>query len=186
MSKYFSVTPGMSRILGRRAKRTCTNCSLPIPIYPGRYPRKCPHCGQEFDVIDEVVDQVLSQSVSIESLISSLVFEKKEKNEKYLALDKLMQKINLHELLDPLIGIKTSSNSESIWAYFSDSVEEEDIVDFVEDIKSMAVDVKLFPGDDEGVRWVVSILNPRSQEDPEVTGDVEQGIEIQGDVGVQG
>lgn len=42
--KKVSVTSGMARA-PKQAARTCGGCSLKIPVYPGRYPDKCPECG---------------------------------------------------------------------------------------------------------------------------------------------
>lgn len=41
------VTPGLIRALSKtRTKRACGSCEFPIPVYPGRYPKTCPQCGE--------------------------------------------------------------------------------------------------------------------------------------------
>ena len=43
------LTPGVLNALNRnRSRTTCKECGFPLPIYPGRYPSRCPHCETEF------------------------------------------------------------------------------------------------------------------------------------------
>jgi rubrerythrin len=40
------MTKGVLNALGKSKYRTlCKECGFPLPVYPGRYPSKCPHCG---------------------------------------------------------------------------------------------------------------------------------------------
>lgn len=40
------LTPGVLNALNRnRSRRVCDACGFPLPVYPGRYPSACPHCG---------------------------------------------------------------------------------------------------------------------------------------------
>lgn len=39
------LTPGLTRALAKqKVLRTC-DCGFPMPVYPGRYPSKCPLCA---------------------------------------------------------------------------------------------------------------------------------------------
>jgi hypothetical protein len=39
------LTPGLVRALSKqKVLRTCA-CGFPMPVYPGRYPSKCPLCA---------------------------------------------------------------------------------------------------------------------------------------------
>jgi hypothetical protein len=46
-TRLVTVTSGMLKAMGktRMSDRTCEGCKLGFPIYPGRYPTKCPRCG---------------------------------------------------------------------------------------------------------------------------------------------
>lgn len=40
------LTPGLTRALSnQKVLRTC-KCGFPMPVYPGRYPSKCPLCNE--------------------------------------------------------------------------------------------------------------------------------------------
>ena len=39
------LTTGVLNALNKQRNRTvCRSCGFPVPVYPGRYPTKCPHC----------------------------------------------------------------------------------------------------------------------------------------------
>lgn len=40
------MTSGVLKALSKGKKRTVCSCGFPIPVYPGRYPSKCPLCGE--------------------------------------------------------------------------------------------------------------------------------------------
>lgn len=40
-----SLTPGLTRALSKQKVRRICGCGFPMPIYPGRYPSKCPVCS---------------------------------------------------------------------------------------------------------------------------------------------
>ncbi len=43
-----AMTPGVLNALNRNRNRsTCTGCGFPLPVYPGRYPSKCPQCSTD-------------------------------------------------------------------------------------------------------------------------------------------
>ena len=43
-----AITPGMKRAYTKNGSgRSCPECGLTIPKYPGGYPKKCPECGTE-------------------------------------------------------------------------------------------------------------------------------------------
>lgn len=43
-----TFTTGVLNALNKNRNRTvCTECGFPLPVYPGRYPSKCPGCGAE-------------------------------------------------------------------------------------------------------------------------------------------
>jgi hypothetical protein len=39
------LTPGLTRALAKSKHLTPCECGFPMPVYPGRYPSKCPLCG---------------------------------------------------------------------------------------------------------------------------------------------
>ena len=39
------LTPGLIRALGKQKIRKECECGFPMPVYPGRYPSKCPVCA---------------------------------------------------------------------------------------------------------------------------------------------
>lgn len=40
------VTPGLSKVLQKsKHLEPCPGCGFPMPVYPGRYPSKCPVCS---------------------------------------------------------------------------------------------------------------------------------------------
>jgi predicted Zn-ribbon and HTH transcriptional regulator len=44
-----AMTKGVLNALMRNKNRTvCKKCGFPLPVYPGRYPSKCPGCGDEY------------------------------------------------------------------------------------------------------------------------------------------
>ena len=51
-----TITPGMANRFSasaNRVKMRCDQCSLGIPVYKGRYPRKCPSCGGALYNVEE-------------------------------------------------------------------------------------------------------------------------------------
>jgi hypothetical protein len=36
--------------LKREERQTCGQCGFPLPVYPGRYPKKCPNCDAPYDM----------------------------------------------------------------------------------------------------------------------------------------
>ena len=161
----------------------CDNCGLVIPIYPGRYPYKCPQCGYKFDAaVDQVVEMLLSGEVSSYQSIEEQQDELGDR--KKLTIDMVMQKVNIASLLDQMVGITISGESDNIFVYFSDSATEDKLKDLVSDIKPMASDVQLYPSKIVGANWCISILNTRIKEEPSVSGvmDVQTGLEGEVDV----
>lgn len=39
------LTPGLSRALSKNKTHKLCDCGFPMPVYPGRYPSKCPVCS---------------------------------------------------------------------------------------------------------------------------------------------
>lgn len=46
--QFRRVTPGLFRAIGKMqpSNKGCSNCNFPLPVYPGRYPKTCPNCGE--------------------------------------------------------------------------------------------------------------------------------------------
>jgi len=42
-----AATPGMLNALNRQKNRTVCECGFPVPVYKGRYPKKCPMCQKD-------------------------------------------------------------------------------------------------------------------------------------------
>ena len=40
------MTKGVLNALHRNRHREVCECGFPMPVYPGRYPSKCPLCGK--------------------------------------------------------------------------------------------------------------------------------------------
>jgi rubrerythrin len=52
------MTAGLSKAVQKvvangDVKHKCGNCGFAIPPYPGRYPKNCPECGNEFGARDK-------------------------------------------------------------------------------------------------------------------------------------
>ncbi len=195
MSMY-KVTHGMSRVLSRRPKRVCDGCGLTIPIYPGRYPKRCPSCGESFikddpigesliddDPIDKIVEMLTSDDISIDRALLEMEGGDVD-SEKELAIDKLMQRINVVDLLDPLVGVEVSANSENIWVYFADTADEEDLKRLADELRPFALAIELYPSDKPGTAWCMSVLNPRKEDKPTMAGTVDTQADLSGDVDV--
>ena len=185
MKPSYSITPGMNRVFGRKVKKTCPTCGLNVPIYVGRYPKRCPHCSGKFtqDEIREVVELLIEKRISLDNVVLPLIGEKKE--EKNANIDKVMQVVVQFEMLDELLGVEVQGESSNFWLYFSDSVDEEEILKLVEELKSYSEDAQSYPSQKEGAKWVVSVMNARALKNPSVEGEVEQEIPTSGDVDVK-
>ena len=47
VDEFRRATPGLIRAIGKaQTKKSCAACEFPIPVYPGRYPKTCPNCGE--------------------------------------------------------------------------------------------------------------------------------------------
>jgi len=181
----YTITKGMSGVLSRRQKKSCENCGLPIPIYRGRYPKRCPHCGTPFATDDPVVDSLISGSLDLDVVLEQDLFcEVDNPEDKSVELDKLLQSVASMQLLDFLVGTQIAGNSQNIWLFFSSHIPDDKLKDFVEEVKLSAMDVQVYPSNEEGAKWVVSVMNPRVEDDPELTGDVEANINLGGDIDV--
>jgi len=185
MKSRYSITPGMNKVLGKRAKRVCPVCHLQIPIYPGRYPQKCPHCGSEFvdEEVREVVDLLIEKRIRLDDVLRPLVREKKE--EKNANLDRIMQVVVQFKLLDELLGVDISGKSDNFWLYFSDEAEEETIEKLCGELKSYSHDARVYPSNSDGAKWAVSVLNARALKNPEIEGEIENEIPTEGDLEVK-
>lgn len=50
------LTPGLIRALSKQKVRRLCACGFPMPVYPGRYPSKCPICSNARDAEAEPDD----------------------------------------------------------------------------------------------------------------------------------
>lgn len=41
-----ALTAGVKKALAKQPHTTVCACGFPMPKYPGRYPKKCPACGE--------------------------------------------------------------------------------------------------------------------------------------------
>jgi len=181
----YNITKGMSNVLGRRPKRSCENCGLVIPIYRGRYTKQCPHCGTSFVTEDPVVDSIISGNLDLEFVLEQDLFcSGNPTDEKSIELDKLLQIVASMRILDFLVGTQIEGISHNIWLYFSEYIPDDKLKAFIEEVKLAAQDVQLYPSKEEGSKWVVSVLNPRTEDEPDLTGDVEANIDLGGDVDI--
>lgn len=64
------LTRGIKNAIERNGgSKACVGCSLVIPKYPGRYPQKCPECGDEVEDLQnsprysEAVDSYTSRKL---------------------------------------------------------------------------------------------------------------------------
>lgn len=176
----YAITAGMHRTFASKAKKQCPGCGLVIPRYPGRYPKYCPNCKRDFSMKDdEVVEALLQGRCSIDDLMQ----EDAEASKK-AAIDKVMQKVNVAGLLDAMIGAHLGDMSANIWIYFTDEAKQEALHDLVNDIKPHCIDCKLYPSDKPEAKWVISILNARSESKPELTGQVPSSASLEGDIAI--
>ena len=45
-----SATKGIiNALLKNRSRAVCKSCGFPLPVYPGRYPKNCPNCGEPLE-----------------------------------------------------------------------------------------------------------------------------------------
>lgn len=52
--KSRSITPGIAKTIGGdKPKGKCPGCDMAIPKYKGRYPKKCPDCGESWSFLSE-------------------------------------------------------------------------------------------------------------------------------------
>lgn len=201
----YSITPGMSRVFSRKSKKSCPVCGLAVPVYPGRYPKTCPNCRALFPapeenskmmedfVVDEVLEMLIKEEISLGRAIDRIDEEseqelddefKSQSDRKTLTLDRFMQLVTMARLLDALIGVKIQGVSSNIWAYFSDAIPENKMKDFLDKVKSFAQDAKLYPSNEEGSKWVVSVLNFVRDKEPEISGNVDSEVSIAGNTDV--
>lgn len=72
---YIAITRGMAgaAMRGRTVSRRCGKCGLGMPPYPGRYPKTCPTCGGEVEVVEstEPVITCVSMVPRIQRLIDA-------------------------------------------------------------------------------------------------------------------
>ena len=65
-----TVTAGMANAMGKgNTKIKCSKCGQSIPVYPGRYPSKCPNCGEPLSTqkpAQEALDDLLLLSTERE------------------------------------------------------------------------------------------------------------------------
>lgn len=90
-----SITQGLLNALGRTAASShkCTSCGITMPVYSGRYPSKCPNCGNgEVVKYDTEGNQVSSSpSVTADELMAKIKGDKKNNAPRISeAVDKLV------------------------------------------------------------------------------------------------
>lgn len=197
----YSITTGMSRVFNRKSKRTCASCGLVVPVYPGRYPRNCPHCDTPFMsdkiesiddfLVDEVLEMLINEEISFGKAIERIEEQDQGDDEfhdktdrKVLAFDRFMQLVSMSKLLDQLVGVKVQGVGSNIWAYFSDQISEKKIKDFLDKVTPYAQSAQLYPSDEEGSKWVISILNAVRDRNPEITGTVDSEVDVTGETEV--
>jgi len=48
------ISAGLKKAFSKTTTVTiCKDCGFPIPLYPGRYPKKCPECGTDLEYNDK-------------------------------------------------------------------------------------------------------------------------------------
>jgi len=48
---FEGMTKGIKNAINKgKVKQMCSDCETPVPVYSGRYPSKCPDCGEPFKV----------------------------------------------------------------------------------------------------------------------------------------
>lgn len=52
------LTNGIRNALAKGKVRVkCVKCGMPIPVYPGRYPKNCPECDEPFTPVEDNEDE---------------------------------------------------------------------------------------------------------------------------------
>lgn len=51
--KNGTLTPGLTRALSQQKVHKMCDCGFPMPVYPGRYPSKCPLCQSARVKVDD-------------------------------------------------------------------------------------------------------------------------------------
>lgn len=178
-----NITGGMARLFNRKVKRVCPSCGLTIPVYPGRYPVVCPHCGADPEVtekLDSILDLIISGSIKLEDICEEV--DPKQR----IGVDKIFQRVNIIDLLDQLVGVKMGNGSENIWLYFSEEPQHDKIRQLVDDIRPLCLAVDIYPSDEPDAKCVVAVQNPRSSAEPVVFGDIPTNASLQGEMEVAG
>jgi N-glycosylase/DNA lyase len=140
-------------------------------------------------VIENLVDRLILDEISFGRACDKLDEEfgsaEDVGNQKELTVDKFLQLVVVSGLMDFLLGIKISGESNNIWAFFSDAVKEKTLQEFLRVVREYCTDAALYPSREEGAAWVVSVLNPRVDKNPETSGEIDRAVDVLGSVEVQ-
>jgi len=130
---------------------------MPVPKYSGRYPVRCPNCGEELFPMNEALDVLVDQLFEDGEEASDITGSEENVPKIGIIFDKLMQKVNAFELLDPFVGAETSDSARQIRLYFSDSAKQEQLDRLANEFKGQFGDAGLFRSDIEDAKYLVLV-----------------------------
>ena len=99
------------------------------------------------------------------------------------SVDKIMQIVSIKEMLDYYIGTDILPDG-SVKLYFSEYTPQPKIDDLSQELATLSVKAQSMQSDQAGAKWMILITQPRSQKQPETSGDVRQTINVGGQVPV--
>ena len=185
----------MRNVFGRRRRKECGSCGFPVPIYPGRYPNRCPDCGELFEPVaerrklreasypgsDGIVDYMISpdndspappQAPDSSTAVGILV-------------DQVMQRINVLGLLDYFVGVTYEITSPVAWFFFSKQVKINVLEKLSNDIRSAYPSVALKRLERDDADWALAVSAEEGGANAPIPDD-SQVVEIEGDFEVAG
>jgi hypothetical protein len=100
-----AMTRGMRNAISKKAYAICKACEYPIPKYKGRYPGKCPECGEELDLSKNELDLSKNEAVfgALESFIEEDLKIIREEIEKRASLAKALREFGENSTNDILV-----------------------------------------------------------------------------------
>jgi hypothetical protein len=102
------------------------------------------------------------------------------------AIDYVMQKVNLLELLVPFKGLEYDDVSHTIWLHFSDSADEGTVDQLIRELESSSATVLKQPSHLEDCEWMVVLMSPQNPASPKMSGTVQTAVSVSGQVPVGG
>ena len=204
--KHIKLTQAMMRHGITNPATYCTGCQTKIPRYKGKYPTKCPNCGERLKVIPkrsyktksrlgESMEDLLTLITELESSATTpgdaadRALGNSAESKQMRLWDNAMVYVNQQGLLDPYEGQKIQADGTNLELYFSKNTEEIEMQELVHALEEMSLNTgkQEISGTSIGVNcarspttggWVVTINVPLLQPGNNATGDVGVGVDM--------